>query len=454
MRKMKKINGWLIVRFNDREKRIYVGVIGSYGVIDAELYTGDLDMDRGAMEYDNAETLAEAVELARGLPSEEDLNDEQMTFTLVAEGAESFREERIEPQALIVAEENRLRTQVGSSFYKDVDERTAAHELYGFKTALNQLGLLGDDDTPVNPHHFGTAPNPLPRQPEDLLAYVCDRLCKHRDARQSEEEPEDICEKCALTQLYDEASGADRRKLPQKTGFRHAPEKGGINPAALFELGLKLEQSCPKNDCTIYLNIFRQAREADEALSILAGYAKTVVERDFLKLLRELERMYLTTPAVRIYRNQNPLKAPGWEAGCGGWVERLVSEFGIGLDGQLFSSEELLKHTGERVLVRKTTQGVEARTGPGGELIGMLKPVGACRPYKITDIPEEYISGPYRPGGKGGYTAESMAGSEKEPPVGQTAPGGSGSQILPYRPEDKMQERLAMVDALRTENGK
>ena len=73
MRKMKKINGYLVVKFNARELREYEGTaLGEYGVIDAELYTGILDVDRGAMEYDNAGSLAEAVELARGLESELD----------------------------------------------------------------------------------------------------------------------------------------------------------------------------------------------------------------------------------------------------------------------------------------------------------------------------------------------------------------------------------------------
>lgn len=67
MRKIKKINGFLVVKFNDREKREYEGTaLGEYGVIDAEVYTGNLDIDRGAMEYDDADTLEVAVELARG----------------------------------------------------------------------------------------------------------------------------------------------------------------------------------------------------------------------------------------------------------------------------------------------------------------------------------------------------------------------------------------------------
>ena len=65
MRKIKKINGFLVVKFNDREKREYEGTaLGEYGVIDAEVYTGNLDIDRGAMEYDNAGSMEEAVELA------------------------------------------------------------------------------------------------------------------------------------------------------------------------------------------------------------------------------------------------------------------------------------------------------------------------------------------------------------------------------------------------------
>ena len=52
MRKIKKINGYLVVKFNARELREYEGTaLGEYGVIDAELYTGNLDIDRGAMEY-------------------------------------------------------------------------------------------------------------------------------------------------------------------------------------------------------------------------------------------------------------------------------------------------------------------------------------------------------------------------------------------------------------------
>lgn len=80
MRKIKKINGYLVVKFDAREIREWEGTaLGEYGVIDAELYTGHLEIDRSAMEYDGAETLEEAVELARGLESEEDTP----TFSIV-----------------------------------------------------------------------------------------------------------------------------------------------------------------------------------------------------------------------------------------------------------------------------------------------------------------------------------------------------------------------------------
>ena len=84
MRKMKKINGYLVVKFNDRELREYEGTaLGKYGVIDAELYTGTLEVDRGAMEYHNADSIEEAVELARGLESELDTEEPEVKVTLI-----------------------------------------------------------------------------------------------------------------------------------------------------------------------------------------------------------------------------------------------------------------------------------------------------------------------------------------------------------------------------------
>jgi hypothetical protein len=81
MRKIRKINGYLVVKFNDRELREWEGTaLGNYGVIDAELYTGCLEVDRGAMEYDAAGSLEAAVELAGALsPSSTQTNRQQPT---------------------------------------------------------------------------------------------------------------------------------------------------------------------------------------------------------------------------------------------------------------------------------------------------------------------------------------------------------------------------------------
>lgn len=173
MRKMKKINGYLVVKFNARELREYEGTaLGEYGVIDAELYTGNLDVDRGAMEYDNAGSMEEAVELARGLESELDAEEPEVKVTIVKETDETTEEEEVDAQQMIAGWENVLRGQVASAHYKDVDERTAAHELYGYKVALRDLGLLDREDCYVLPDTFGEAPGPLPKKPEELLAYV------------------------------------------------------------------------------------------------------------------------------------------------------------------------------------------------------------------------------------------------------------------------------------------
>ncbi|NCB62436.1 MAG: hypothetical protein EOM52_02300 [Clostridia bacterium] len=213
MRKIKKINEFLIVKFNDRELREWDGTaLGNYGVIDAELYTGSLDVDRSVMEYDGAETLEEAIEQARGLDAEEDLTDEEPTYTLVTETDEETCEEEIEPQLMIAGFQRRLEVEVKSIHHKDVDPRTAAHELYGYKAALNDLGVLEDEDTFVLPDTFGgwEYPTPLPKGPEELLAHICDEVCKERIPGRTQDELDAVCAKCAVERLADEA---DEREL-------------------------------------------------------------------------------------------------------------------------------------------------------------------------------------------------------------------------------------------------
>lgn len=356
MRKIKKINGFLVVKFNDREKREYEGTaLGEYGVIDAEVYTGNLDIDRGAMEYDDADTLEVAVELARGLESEEDITGEPPTYT-------------------------------------------AAHELYGFKIALHQIGFLPESEVITDPDTFGTGrlDGPMPRNPEELLAFVCDERCKNR-AGHTQEEMDAICAKCPLGQLYEDAEaqdlrirerservlrehievmryvedaatvllgrnearaylaalrdgqilqenecehyaaqiaevGADRlalklpadfkiesvqhlRQLLQEVdddaknsgepfnGFRHETERIPAHRLEeLHQLGTALLGECPENDCTIYRNVFRMAVDVDGQMGKLTGHAREMMQREYERLLRELNHLYTMNHAVKKYR--------------------------------------------------------------------------------------------------------------------------------------------------------
>lgn len=156
MRKMKKINGYLVVKFNDRELREWDGTaLGNYGVIDAELYTGTLEVDRGAMEYDDAETLEIAVELARGLESEFDPEEPEVKVTVIKETDRESSEEEVDPQLLLAGWETTLGEQLKGGHHPDMSPATARHELYGFKVALRELGLLDSGECYVLPDAFG-----------------------------------------------------------------------------------------------------------------------------------------------------------------------------------------------------------------------------------------------------------------------------------------------------------
>ena len=341
MRKMKKINGYLVVKFNARELREYEGTaLGEYGVIDAELYTGILDVDRGAMEYDNAGSMEEAVELARGLESELDAEEPEVKVTIVKETDETTEEEEVDAQQMIAGWENVLRGQVASAHYKDVDERTAAHELYGYKVALRDLGLLDREDCYVLPDTFGEAPGPLPKKPEELLAYVCDELCWHRRPEMTQEELDAVCEKCSLERLANEADrvGAEARAYlralatvqvitereresfaaaiedavkartapAERTTFEHLhPDlKRHRETAKIYALGLALAEKCPPNDCRVYLNIFNAARELDAALDNLDadGAPALALRKALRERVGELAEMMEDNYAVEQYR--------------------------------------------------------------------------------------------------------------------------------------------------------
>lgn len=305
MRKIKKINGFLVVKFNDREKREYEGTaLGEYGVIDAEVYTGNLDIDRGAMEYDDADTLEVAVELARGLESEEDITDEPPTYTAAVETNESYTEEAVEPAALIEGWTRRLATRVKSKHYPDTDPRTAAHELYGFKMALHQIGFLPESEVITDPDTFGAGrlDGPMPRNPEELLAFVCDERCKNR-AGHTQEELDAICAKCPLRHLLREVDEYTKGGGELFNGFQHETERIPAHRLEeLHQLGTALLGECPENDCTIYRNVFRMAVDVDGQMGKLTGHARETMQREYDRLLRELNRLYTMNHAVKKYR--------------------------------------------------------------------------------------------------------------------------------------------------------
>ena len=300
MRKIKKINGFLVVKFNDREKREYEGTaLGEYGVIDAEVYTGNLDIDRGAMEYDDADTLEVAVELARGLESEEDITDEPPTYTAAVETNESYTEEAVEPTALIEGWTRRLATQVKSKHYPDTDPRTAAHELYGFKMALHQIGFLPESEVITDPDTFGAGrlDGPMPRNPEELLAFVCDERCKNR-AGHTQEELDAICAKCPLGQLYEDAEAQDLRIRERSEralrehieGVRHAEDTltallGG-HEALAYLAALRDGQILQENECEHYAAQIAEAGAAWE--TVLEGVSFEDLSR-LRHLLREVD---------------------------------------------------------------------------------------------------------------------------------------------------------------------
>ena len=262
MRKMKKINGYLVVKFNARELREYEGTaLGEYGVIDAELYTGNLDVDRGAMEYDNAGSMEEAVELARGLESELDAEEPEVKVTIVKETDETTEEEEVDAQQMIAGWETVLRGQVESPHYKDVDERTAAHELYGYKAALRDLGLLAREDCFVLPDTFGAWPG---REERTTFEHLHPELKRHRETAQ------------------------------------------------LYALGLALAADCPPNDCRVYLNIFDGARELDAALDNLDadGIPALALRKALRERVGELAEMYRDNYAIQKYREEAKEERP------------------------------------------------------------------------------------------------------------------------------------------------
>ncbi len=286
MRKMKKINGYLVVRFNDREKREYEGTgLGNYGVIDAELYTGVLDVDRGVMEYDSAETLAEAVEQARGLESELDIVEPEAVVTVIVEREAEVSEETVEPAELFRMEQTRLGGRILDKEYPEIIPSNAAYQLVGYAQALADLGMIERAD-----ERFAV--------PAEWLAEA-----KRREAATAPI----VSSTCQLAKLFQKIShctAGNPTAPPPRNRFVHlTPERWkGRTAADLYHLGRQLDKDCPENDCEIYRNIFHMAKELDESLDSLGGCTAEVVQRELCSHVREMRRMYFENYAVKKYR--------------------------------------------------------------------------------------------------------------------------------------------------------
>lgn len=228
MRKMKKINGYLVVRFNDRERRERPQ-LGAYGVIDAEVYTGYVDIDVGAMEYDDAGSLEEAAELARGLDSE--LEPE--------EPEERPLPKRPEALCAYVCDEL-CRHRAG----KTQEELDALCE----QCSLEQLAGAADEE---ERRTRDTAIGRLTAGVEDISKAV-----RRGGAAAEQAWCQGYLSALADTgtvtgteeTAFSAAIAASGTAAPAGAGFRHLD----MPTQAVCELGLALEADCPDNDCRVY----------------------------------------------------------------------------------------------------------------------------------------------------------------------------------------------------------
>ena len=310
MRKIKKINGYLVVKFNDREKRDNEGTgLGEYGVIDAELYTGHLDIDRGEMEYDGAGTLEEAVELARGLESEMDITEQPPTYTVSTETDESYTEEEVDPQLLINGWESTLQEQVKSDRHPKMTPSAAAHELHGFKTALYHMGLLDGEEVEVDTQHFGPAPACCSftddgyRSVGILAPGELAELSPH-DYQEGETITGCTVQVLRCRRCGHESFAWSRAKPETRSseGFIHM--EGEMENTLIYRLGLMLNKDCPTNDCRVFLKIFHEAQEIDFVADSLEGISKAVLIQQLQEWFRGLKQMYYFNYAVKLYREE------------------------------------------------------------------------------------------------------------------------------------------------------
>ena len=275
MRKMKKINGFLVVKFNSRELREWGDMgLGNFGIIDAEVYTGKLEIDRGAMEYDDIETIEEAVEMARGLNAEEDYTTQPSTYAIVEEVVNDVVERvEVDPQFMIDRWTKNLKKQIKSPHHPGVNPNTARHELYGFMVALSDLGLLDADECLVFPNAFGPEELPLNHEPGELLSYICDEICKERIPGRTQEELDEICAKCAVNRRSDPFTSQVTNCKEMRTGTAFVSNQGIMKFGTLYTdyrlvkyVGEKVGIKWDIDDVT-KLYVYRDGRKICEAVS-------------------------------------------------------------------------------------------------------------------------------------------------------------------------------------------
>lgn len=255
MRKIKKINGFLVVKFNDREKREYEGTaLGEYGVIDAEVYTGNLDIDRGAMEYDDADTLGQLYEDAEA----QDLRIRERSERALREHIEGVRHAEDTLTALL-----------------------GGHEALAYLAALRDGQILQENEC----EHYAAQIAEAGAAWETVLEGVSF---------------EDLSRLRHLPREVDEHT-KDGGEL--FNGFQHETERIPAHRLEeLHQLGTALLGECPENDCTIYRNVFRMAVDVDGQMGKLTGHARETMQREYDRLLRELNRLYTMNHAVKKYR--------------------------------------------------------------------------------------------------------------------------------------------------------
>ncbi len=241
MRKIKKINGYLVVRFNAREINKWKDTgLGCYGVIDAERYTGCLAFDRSFMAFDCAATIEEAVEQARSLKSEIDIEEEEAQITLIKETGTITTETRIHPEELYSQMEESLKKARESSEVPDLDPVTEAYFKGGFVTALVSLGIVEEGDERFD------------------------------------------------VEMY-----------PQKSEGLHNLPHHLIGTREVCRIGQLMEIEPIQGDCMVYKNIYHQCLNLDRQADHVTGYARTVLENELRRSYGELRLMYYTNYSVR-----------------------------------------------------------------------------------------------------------------------------------------------------------